>query len=248
VRPIAVDCGDRLRCRWFEATNDRLAVVVVGGSEGGVEHASFQADQLATAGMSALAVGYHGFAGLPSLASIPLEGFGDAVRWVRDEVGIQVVALLGWSRGSEAVLLTASLVERDVAAVAALVPGNVVLAGWPPTGEPAWTLAGNALPYTHRFGPETSDPDALIPVEDIRGPLFLVGAGRDTVWPSAAMVGAIHQRRLRHGHSADVVLQYPEAGHALGMLGPGDPPVPLGDVVERADAWSHLLDFLASLL
>jgi dienelactone hydrolase len=245
---IAVDCLDGLRCRWFAVADCRLAVVVIGGSGGGVESASFQAEQLATVGVSALAVGYHGFEGLPTLTNIPLERFGDAVHWVRHQASVPTVALLGSSRGSEAALLTAALVDREVAAVVARVPGNVVLSSWPPTGQPAWTLAGKPLPYVvNQFGPQASDPEAIIPVEEISGPLFLVGAGRDTVWPSAAMVEAIHERRLQHGHRRDVVLQYPEAGHFLGLLGPGDPPHPLGDARDRDDAWHQLVGFLDAL-
>jgi dienelactone hydrolase len=237
-----------LRCRWFGVADSRLGVVVIGGSGGGVESASFQAEQLATVGVSALAVGYHGFGGLPTLANIPLERFGDAVHWLREQASIPMVALLGSSRGSEAALLTAALVDREVAAVVALVPGNVVLSSWPPTGQPAWTLAGEPLPYVvNQFGPQASDPEAIIPVEEISGPLFLVGAGRDTVWPSVAMVEAIHERRLQHGHRRDVVLQYPEAGYSLGLLGPRDPPHPLGDASERDDAWRQLVGFLGSL-
>lgn len=177
---------------------------------------------------------------------------------------------------SEAALLSAALVDQRVGAVVALVPGNVVLCSWPP-GQPAWTLAGEPLSYLSFFGPTAPRAEAYIPVEDIPAPPFLVGAGMDRVWPSAAMADAISQRRQRHGIHRGVVLHYPHGGHDLALLGPADLPGPtpssrgqgtrviitqidpLGERQareperqpansgHRADAWHHLLSFLASL-
>jgi hypothetical protein len=106
---------------------------------------------------------------------------------------------------------------------------------------------------------------------------LLVGGGMDRVWPSAAMADAISRRRQRHGPHRDVVLQYPDAGDELAILGPADlagaapprrghgPRVIITDIDRmgtrqtgeparqfigldhRADAWHHLLSFLASL-
>lgn len=120
---------------------------------------------------------------------------------------------------SEAALLSAALVDQRVGAVVALVPGNVVLCSWPP-GQPAWTLAGEPLSYLSFFGPTAPRAEAYIPVEDIPAPPFLVGAGMDRVWPSAAMADAISQRRQRHGIHRGVVLHYPHGGTRLSVTRP----------------------------
>lgn len=79
---IDVDGLAALRCRWFGVDGSSIAVVVIGGSGGGLKRVSLQARQYAGAGVSALAVGYHGFDGRPELANIALEGFGEAIAWV----------------------------------------------------------------------------------------------------------------------------------------------------------------------
>lgn len=84
---VAVEGLPGLRCRWFGVEGSDVAVVVIGGSGGGVESVWFQARQLAAAGVSALGVGYHGFDGRPALANIALERFANALAWVRDETG-----------------------------------------------------------------------------------------------------------------------------------------------------------------
>ena len=75
-----------------------LAVVVTGGSEGGTELVRLQARQLAVAGVSALAVGYHGFKRRPTLANIALELFAEAL--ARARVGLDQVAVSGARRPS----------------------------------------------------------------------------------------------------------------------------------------------------
>jgi len=57
-------------------------------------------------------------------------------------------------------------------------------------------------------------------VEHIDGPVMLVAAAADEVWPSAPMAKAFSQRRAhgdRYGHR---LLEYGDAGHTLGYLRP----------------------------
>jgi dienelactone hydrolase len=228
------------------------AALVIGGSGG--SEPSYVGEALARAGIGALSVAYFGRPGLPGqLRDIALEYFLTALRMLRDRLapGVPLV-VLGMSRGSEAAMLTAIHSGGSVGAVVAAVPGNVVAGSWPPGGA-AWLLEGKALPYAAHSGPECEDPAALIPVELVPGPILLVAAGADRVWPSAAMARALSGRLREHGDAyGHAILEYPDAGHSPGYLIPRlpsgllpadlvDDPV---DQAARADAWPRVVDFI----
>jgi dienelactone hydrolase len=231
------------------------AVLLIGGSGG--SEPCYVAEPLASAGIAALSVAYFARPGLPDqLRDISLEYFFAALEILRDQLPPDTpLAVLGMSRGSEAAMLTAIHSGIRVHAVLATVPGNVVAGSWPP-GGPAWLLAGRPLPYANHPGQDDEDPRALIPVEQVPGPVFLVSAGADRVWPSAAMARAL-SRRLRghgdpHGH---VLLEYPGAGHCTGYLVPKLPAGLLPDELTdtdpdraaRADAWPKAVQFVRQL-
>lgn len=228
-------------------------VLVAGGSEGGAQFARYVAAEFARVGVPCLGIAYFGLPGLPSsLHDISLEYIVGAATWLSDQLdpsGARPI-VFGTSRGSEAALLTAAFFPEHVGGVVAVVPGNVVLAGWP-GGGPAWLLNGEPLPYVDVFGPECSDPAAFIPVEQVAGPLLFVGAGNDDVWPSLAMATAMADRlkasEHRFGHR---LLAYPCATHKLGAIAPLDHVAPhtIGhvtpDTAARADAWLQVLAFV----
>jgi dienelactone hydrolase len=224
------------------------AAIVIGGSDG--SEPSCVAEALAAEGVAALSVAYFARPGLPAqLRDIPLEYFRDAIQHLIATLpsGRPGFVAVGVSRGSEAALLSAVHFRDLVDGVVAAVPGNVVLCSWPP-GGPAWLLAGHPLPYVNRFGPGCERPDAIIPVELVRGPVLLVAAGVDRVWPSAAMARAISERLRAFGHSFDdQLLEYPDAGHSLGRLVPtlrvGLVP-PGRTEAARADAWPNVVQFV----
>jgi len=229
------------------------AVLLIGGSGG--SEPSYVGQALAGEGVAALSVAYFARPGLPGqLRGISLEYFFCALEILQNEVPSSVapLAVLGMSRGSEAAMLTAIRSPIRVRKVVATVPGNVVAGSWPP-GGPAWLLDGRPLPYADHAGPDCEDANALIPVELVPGPVLLVAAGADQVWPSAAMARAL-SRRLRehgdpHGHT---ILEYPQASHSLGYLLPQLPPGLLPqqitdtttDKAARVDAWPRALTFL----
>jgi dienelactone hydrolase len=239
----------------FLPTAPWAAVLVIGGSGG--SEPSYVGEALARAGIGALSVAYFGRPGLPGrLRDVPLEYFLAALRVLREPLAAGVpLAVLGMSRGSEAAMLTAIHSGGRVSAVVAAVPGNVVAGSWPP-GGPAWLLKGRALPYAAVSGPECEDPAALIPVELVPGPILLVAAGADRVWPSADMARAMSGRLREHGDPhGHMVLEYPEAGHSLGYLIPRLPPGLLPpdlvdepvDQAARADAWPKVVEFVRRL-
>jgi hypothetical protein len=108
-------------------------------------------------------------------------------------------------------------------------------------GKSRWSLNGNPLPFVRKFVsavrlqkplPNATvdqyapvldkriDPAALIPVERIRGPVFLVSAGDDLGWPSLRMGREAKARLAKRESGAEVQLwEYPMAGHAMGPPG-----------------------------
>jgi uncharacterized protein len=208
--------------------------------------------------MAALSVAYFGHPGLPPrLRDIPLEYFADALQILQAAVPSPrvPVAVAGMSRGSEAAMLTAICAPDAVQGVVATVPANVIAGSHPP-GGPAWLRNGRPLPCAGHQGAGDENPDALIPVERVRGPVLLIAAGADQVWPSAAMARALSARLRQHGDPhGHTVLDYPRAGHSLGYLISRLPPglLPPGitdqpaDQAARASAWPRTVEFLRHL-
>lgn len=255
---------------YFSPADTRVpkpAVLSFGGSEGGLagQIGYIQGELLASRGYPTLRVAYFGEPGLPrTLTNIPLEYFANALTWLRAQLGVDPSRIIvnGLSRGSEAALLLGVNFPSLVHAVIALVPSNVALCGLDftalPCSRPAWTLRGAPVPYTRVFNdPHPPDLDAaVIPVEQIRGPILLDCGGRDAVWNSCAFGKAIIHRlddaSDRYSHR---LYEYPETGHGIGdpfltflpnyapQLGGGA----AAQAAARADMWRHVLEFVSSM-
>jgi dienelactone hydrolase len=170
----------------------------------------------------------------PALQNVSLDYFVKALMWLGQQPGVDPrrVAVMGASRGSEAALLLGAHFPQMVHAVAAYSPSSVVNPGLPATGGgaggSAWTLGGQPLPTvtlseSGNPAPE-SDPQAIIPVEDIRGPILLVSGEDDQLWPSPAYAIAI---MARLDAASDPFphrsLVYPGAGHGVVIAVPYGP-------------------------
>jgi dienelactone hydrolase len=251
------------------AEKSRPAVLVFGGSEGGVRFGRLAARGLAARGFPALGIAYFAQSGLPStLDGIPLEYFAKALTWLRGQPGIDPhrVWVMGVSRGSEAALLTAAHFPALANGVVAGSPSAVAiqaLGGSAPVARSAWTLDGEPLPYQPTFGTGAAeDPRAIIPVELIQGPVLTVAGQNDHLWPSAVWASEIMARLdLHHVAFPHQNLSYPGAGHNVGGFIPylpltskvqtpygtldlgGDPGT---DTRAMADAWPRVLAFLTS--
>ena len=244
------------------------AVLVLGGSGGGLDLAGGIARMLVSHGFPAFALAYFREPGLPhELKEVRLEYFAHALRRLAHTPGIDPrrIAVVGISRGSEAAQLLGVHYPRLVHAVVGYVPSSVVNPGLRSADGPwlhtsAWSLHGRPIPYVRRrwlhVPNPTSDPQAMIPDERILGPILLISAEQDNVWPSSgyakAIIARLDAHHFRYFHRA---LDYAAAGHAVGV---GVPDLSLdcaydicplggttvGNATSRADSWRGLLDFL----
>jgi dienelactone hydrolase len=241
----------------------RPAVLIIGGSQGGLS-STLLAAALAGHGYPALTIAYFAAPGLPaSLAGIPLEYFARALRWLRHQPQVDParVLTLGISFGSEAALLMGVHYPGLVHGVIGAVPSGVTTSPCPHCDYPAWTLHGRPLPFTTQF--DTPDPagaaGAVIPVERIDGPVFLVCGGADKAWDSCGYARAIMGRlAAHHDRYPRELAAYPAAGHGVGYLvpylpgagipSPGDDGLSAGaNPAATAAVWPRLLHFLAAL-
>lgn len=254
------------------------AVIVLGGSEGGLGGSRGLARRLSQAGFNAIAVSYFGEAGqAEKLNLVPIEPVDAALAWLASRPEAEgKVAVVGVSKGAELALLAASR-NPAIGAVVAAVPSNVVWAGIDMSGGQvgsSWTADGQPLAYVpydlsrgfsgvfnlYLNSLASGSADAEIPVERIAGPVLLVSGQADSLWPSTEMANRV-EARLRAQNFAHSVehIAYPDAGHAaFGAPVPADAPglqnaIGLGGTVEglvaaRADVWPRTLAFLRNAL
>jgi dienelactone hydrolase len=216
------------------ATGRLPAIIILGGSEGGMGAPSARDGKLIAAhGYAVLQLAYFDAPGLPKdLGLIPLEYFKTGIDWLRAQPNVDPdrVGIVGASIGGEVALAVASHYPEIKVAVAA-VPSNVVWPGIIHTkGEPpsTFTLHGQPLPFLPYGGPFTTvynlyangllaldqHKDAIIPVERINGPVMLVCGKSDKLWPSCPMSEQADARlKAEHfGHPVEL-LEYADGGH-----------------------------------
>lgn len=205
------------------------------------------------------------------------------------------LAVQGISRGGELALLVAASYPEHVAAVIAHVPSGVAwpgVGGLPP--GPAWSQGGASVPtvsypidpalqaeivrqmragepvvLTPMFRAAMKDSEAMaaaeIPVERIRGPVLLISAKDDAIWPSTDLAEIAVTRLRAHGHAYPVEhLAYDDAGHLIltpyriTTVAALPHPVlrmtlalggtPAGTAHATADSWLRVLTFLEQSL
>ena len=136
-----------------DSSGPRPAVIVLGGSEGGLLGEGVAAT-LVRRGYAALALAYFGTRSLPSeLVEIPLEYFAGALRWLRSrpETDGDRVALMGGSKGGELALLLGATYPEDIRAVVSYVPSAVVYQGV--SFDPWYYVRGVRSSWTYRGDP-----------------------------------------------------------------------------------------------
>lgn len=218
-----------------ESREPQPAVLVIGGSEGGLKASGQFAKGLADAGFAALAVAYFGHPGLPEqLIEIPLERFDHALEWLRGDPRVRGdrIAILGASKGAEAALLVAAA-HKDIAAVVVGSPSHVVWqaidqqswsdrSSWSRAGSPlAWVsydMQGPMWPLAQMYSRSLQASQAVaragIPVHAITAPVLLVSGDDDQLWPSFAMGESVLAALTAAGNPNVVHHHYAAAGHA----------------------------------
>ena len=251
------------------------AVIVLGGSEGGINRD--RAALIASHGYATLALAYFGIAPLPNeLDRIPVETIDRAVEWLAAQPSVdrKRIAIMGGSKGAELALLAAAN-NRAIRAVIAFAPSSVVFqsitAG--PSNRSSWTLRGHEMPFapyvssdtftkSHRlvdlYDPTLAAATAAtaIPVEKINGPILLLAGKDDALWPSAAMAAQIVDRATRMHFTYPITnLMLDAAGHHVATL-PNRPTadsIRLGGTASglaeaQLRSWKAIFDFLGSAL
>jgi dienelactone hydrolase len=225
---------------WPQSSEPSAAILVLGGSDGGLGYASSLGPHLAASGYAVLALAYFHKGSLPSaLTEIPLEYFDVAVHWLESHPRIvpSRLGVFGFSKGAEAALLLAAR-NASIRAVAVAAPSCVVWEGlnrYRPTGRSSWSVKGIPAPYVpYDRSIKKSSPvamytrsldaagalhDTRIPVENINGPILLLSGDADRLWPSSRMAEQIMSRLEQQGFShAHQHVSYPGAGHAVAPL------------------------------
>lgn len=223
-----------------EGTGQPL-LVGLGGAEGGNAWASDRWEAKRNAfvsdGYAFLALGYFGAPGTPEkLDRISLDAVHEAIVTAAQHPQVEgrCIALIGGSRGAELALALASRYP-DIKAVVAMVPGNAVFVGDTPSMETsAFTYHDTPLPYVPL--PWSAVPDMLrhdlrsafekmlrdskavqaasIAVEQINGPVYLMSADADEMWPSTPMSDAMMERLQANGFAYHYAHDVFEGGHA----------------------------------
>jgi dienelactone hydrolase len=214
------------------------AVLVIGGSRGGISYAEEIADSIASQGFIVMSLAYFKMDSLPPLLEeIPLEYFKKAANYLlgRPNVKAGRIGLFGTSKGGEAILLFASHYPEIPFAVVANVPSHVVWQSinWG-AARSSWTFNGEPVPFVP-FG-KPDDPNnvmeyytkglenyyqsgsdhADITVEKINGPILITSGKEDRLWPSFAMAEKIEERLSAHSFPYEFRhLAHEHAGHAI---------------------------------
>ena len=203
-----------------ESRKDKV-VIVVSGSEGGMEHAEKMAKFHQEQGMPALAVAYFGTDQTSKwLSNIPLDYIKNAIEWLKKE-GYEKIAMEGISKGAEYTAAAAIAFEK-ISCVILKTPSYFYSEGLV-NKAPSNTSCWKGIPYTpytlRTFNMKkqllkerelnllplnvgkTVVEDSRIPIEKVKGPVLMFSTKADTVWPSVES-GKILDQRLTDCHFA----------------------------------------------
>jgi len=138
----------RLRGLFFKPKMKKplAGIVNIMGSGGGVDRQG--SSLLASNGFAVLNLAYFNYRDLtPDHHEIPLEYFREGIEWLQNRLGHDRIGLVGISRGGEGVLAIAAAFPEAVAAVVAIVPGDVYCGDEGSPASSSWTLTDRPFPF-----------------------------------------------------------------------------------------------------
>ncbi|SFH09803.1 acyl-CoA thioester hydrolase/BAAT C-terminal domain-containing protein [Pedobacter insulae] len=216
-------------------------IVGLGGSEGGNAWASDYwkkiRDQFIEKGYAFLAIGYFASEGAPdTLNKIELENVHAVIVKAQQNllVNAQRTAIIGGSRGGDLALLLGSY-YKDIKCVISVVGSHVAFPGHTNHfSTSAWSFKGKELPFVPvneesvpalmkgdlratfqtMLKDSLAEQRAIIKVEKINGPVFLLSATKDEICPSQQMADKMMQRLSAKQFSANYQHIAIEGGHA----------------------------------
>lgn len=193
-------------------------VIVLSGSEGGLEHPRKLAKYLQDNGIPALALGYFKTKhSVNNLNKIELENIKAAIKWLKN-LGYDKIGIEGCSKGAE-YAAAAAIEFHELSCVILKIPSwfySEGMNGTIPSGTGCWSYRGKEIPYTpyktrklpvikemikHKeynildinTGKEIN-PVSIIPVEKIEAPILMFSTEVDTIWPSKESCEKMEER------------------------------------------------------
>ncbi len=150
----------------------RPAILVLGGSEGGIGSCSQFAALFASHGYPALALAYFQCDDLPDdIRQIPLEYIQNAIRWLKQQpqVDSEKIVVFGRSKGAELALVIGAY-DPEVRAVIASSPSSTVCLGCDReysgselfSPQSSWSFRGEPLPFVHWTEAQAQEAQALL--------------------------------------------------------------------------------------
>lgn len=205
------------------------ALVMFGGSDGYFSLSCLIAEKFAERGITVLALAYWNQPGLPeAFEKVPIEPVEKAAKWLKEN-GYEKVGLWGVSKGAELALIAGSVFTDLISCVVAVCPINFCCQGIDKGKKKkllpcsSWSYHGQELPYAHlqyskgtmmkdifkyreirmrsfyENGVGNAPEEALIPVENIHGPVLLLSADQDAMWPAREVAQTMMKRLEKHG-------------------------------------------------
>ncbi len=238
-------------------TKAPLLFLFTGSGGGSWPRESKELNSLLNNGYHVVTIAYFGLPGLPeNLSRIEIDPIIETIKKYknRKDVVANCVGVVGGSKGGELVLLLGSL-SKEINLVASITPSHVAFEAGKVSllHHSSWMYHKEEIPfvpYPH-FSPSTfkgifsnqyldmhiealSDKEvedqARIKVENINGPVFLLSAKFDEVWPSQYMAEQVIKRLEDNDFPFSYEHQVVNSGHYV--------------LVEAPEGWSKLLAFV----